>query len=138
MSKLHLKMTVSQTLDGKTEKTQTETTAVLKGNAENFHLTYIEALDLGSSKTTVCVEDGVKVTIDRSGDYGMHMIFEKGEVYASRYVTPYGELELTTFCSKLSSDFENGKLHFRYAASIGAETLGEFDFKFDFSKAEGN
>ncbi|MDD6262251.1 MAG: DUF1934 domain-containing protein [Clostridiales bacterium] len=69
--------------------------------------------------TTVTAEDG-KITVDRSGSFESHMIFEKNQKHLSLYETPVGVLSIGTIALGMehSIDDGGGKIAIEYRLEI--------------------
>jgi len=89
-----------------------------------YLLRYEETIDKSYSPTQVelLLEDHA-VTMCRSGDYNVNMVFRKGQRYEGQYRTPHGSFDLALFCTKISyaMDPEDGELHLHYQLNINGQ-----------------
>ncbi len=138
MTKYALKIVTVRKQGGEKEKNVTKTTAFLDGTPDDYRLTYSESGDLEGCETVLHIRNGRKISIDRRGEYSMHLVIEKNVVHTAHYMTPAGGFKMNVRCLEIASSFSSGRLRFKYSAETGAEPLGEFEFNFYFSEAEGN
>ena len=111
--------------DGRDAETISLLTAgELFATAGGYMLRYEEAMDENSAPTQVelLLEDHA-VTLCRSGDYNVNMVFRKGQRYEGQYRTPHGSFALALYCTKISYAFdpEDGELHLHYQLNINGQ-----------------
>ncbi len=83
------------------------------------------------------VTDGKKLTIRRDkGALASLIIIEKGIRHISRYSVSGTSFSMGMSCSELVSDFEGGRLYFRYESDVELVPIGEIEFEFIFGKTE--
>jgi len=89
-----------------------------------YLLRYEEAMDESCPPTQVelLMEDHA-VTMCRSGEYDVNMVFRKGQRYEGQYRTPHGSFDLALYCTKINYtvDPEDGELHLHYQLNINGQ-----------------
>lgn len=87
-------------------------------------LTYDETLDeaLPPQHVTVTLENET-MQMSRAGDYAMDLVFHKGSRYEGKYMTPYGEMELAVFCTRLRCDVDadGGEILLSYQMDVNGQ-----------------
>ena len=90
----------------------TDTTAVIR---------YEESIDEGMppQKVEVTIADEC-LTMTRGGAYQTQMVFRIGCRYEGMYFTPYGEMELAVYCTKLNYDLgdDGGEIDLSYQLDL--------------------
>lgn len=90
----------------------TDTTAVIR---------YEESIDEGMppQKVEVSIADEC-LTMTRGGAYQTQMVFRIGCRYEGMYRTPYGEMELAVYCTKLNYDLgdDGGEIDLSYQLDL--------------------
>ena len=88
------------------------TTGLLTPVAGGYQLDYQESQPDGSDVQDIRLTiESQRVTMTRTGDYGSTMVFEKGKHFQSFYHTPYGEMELAVYPTKVSVQAGDGEGH---------------------------
>lgn len=120
-----------QTVEGETSEVEMTALADFQGNEDDYRVRYTdEDGDLAGCVTTLHVENGRCITMSRDGDYGSHMIIEKGVRHVSQNGTPYGTFSLGIRATGIESTIKdgNGTLRFQYVTDIDLHPLGEIEF----------
>jgi len=110
--------------NGERQTFQTKTSGTLYPKGDAWYVVYKEeeAVGLGSTLTTVRIENRT-VTLIRQGETTMRQVLVKGEEQHGTYKTPYGTFDLTTRASHLVSriDRQGGKLEVTYNIRLAGE-----------------
>lgn len=132
-----LKIVTTQYAEGDTEQIFMNTVAQIKGEKDNYYITYKDNDgDLAGCETTLHIVGESKISINRRGIHNSHIIIEKNIRHLSHHITPEMSFTMGVSCVEMKSDFDNGKLHFKYATDIEMVPVGEIEFDFDFRKTE--
>lgn len=132
-----LKIVTTQYTEGETEEILMDTMALVEGNADDYFITYKdEDGDLEGCETRLHVSRGNKISINRRGVHNSHIIIERNVRHLSHHHTPQFSFIMGVSCVDIKSDFDNGKLYFKYATDIEMVPVGEIEFEFNFRKAE--
>ena len=120
-----------QEIEGEKEELEVMTKASLNLNENGYVISYTEEEEDGSrSVTTLDVENGNQITVNREGIISTHMILRKGTRSLSHHVTPYGAfsmgIEATVIESEMNED--GGILRFSYLTDVEMKPLGEIEF----------
>lgn len=136
--KQKIKIISSQYAEDDKETIIVDTDAVISGTKDDYRITYIETQgDTAGDETVVHVRENKKISIKRkSSQFNSLIIIEKGIRHITHYTTSGLSFNLGMSCSELSSDFEKGRLHFRYATDMELVPMGEIEFEFLFGKTE--
>ncbi len=130
-----IKIVTRQYTDGETEEIVMKTTAVIKGNSDDYSITYQDDDgDLVGCETTLRVSRGRRISIIRKGPYTSHIIIEKNVRHLSHHNTPAGQFMMGMSCNDIKSDFDNGKLKFSYSTDIEMVPIGDIEFDIEFKK----
>ncbi|MBE5801843.1 MAG: DUF1934 domain-containing protein [Clostridiales bacterium] len=91
--------------DGSEEPVSLLTSGALLLEDERARIIYEETLDedMPPQPVTVTVEDDM-LMMQRDGDYATQLIFRRGQRYEGIYRTPFGEMDVAVFCTRLSYD----------------------------------
>lgn len=95
---------------------------------DSYKIRYKETDEsLKNSYVTLSVENGSKVTIQRSGAYTTVMIIEKNKRHSCVYNTPAGSFTMGIYASEVVSDMDEsgGTLMFRYTLDVNNNLLSE-------------
>lgn len=99
----------------------TDTSAVIR---------YEETLDesLPPQKVEVRVEEEC-LTMTRGGEYQTQMVFRLGGRYEGMYRTPFGEMDLAVYCTKLSYDLgdDGGEIELSYQLDLNGRFAAMHD-----------
>lgn len=120
-----------QEIEGEKEELEVMTKASLNLNENGYVISYAEEEEDGSrSVTTLEVENGNQITVNREGTISTHMILRKGTRSLSHHVTPYGAFSMGIEATVIESEMnENGGiLRFSYLTDVEMKPLGEIEF----------
>ena len=120
-----------QEIEGEKEELEIMTKATLKGEENDYTITYREREEDGSeSETVLRVINSDHIIVNREGVISTHLELQKGVRNLSHHVTPYGAFSMGVACVSIESDMsENGGcLRFRYMTDIEMSPLGEIEF----------
>lgn len=132
-----LKIVTTQYIEGDTEQIFMDTVAQVEGDKDDYCIIYKDNDgDLAGCETRLHIVRGNKISINRRGIHNSHIIIEKNIRHLSHHSTPEMSFTMGVSCVEMKSDFDNGKLHFRYATDIEMVPVGEIEFDFEFRKAE--
>lgn len=108
------------------------TSGTLEVTGEKAVLCYEEQLEEGmpAQPVTVVVEDDA-ITMSRGGEYATDMVFRMGSRYEGIYHTPFGDMELAIFCTRLRYDFheEGGELQLSYQLDLNGKFAAVHDME---------
>lgn len=100
-----------------------DTTAVIR---------YEESIDenMPPQPVEICVENET-VTMNRGGSYSTQMVFRLGCRYEGQYHTPYGDMDLALFCTRLGYDLgdDGGALELSYQLDINGKFAAMHDLE---------
>lgn len=100
------------------------TTGTLMLDEEKAVVSYQETLDesLPPQTVLVTVKDD-QVTMIREGKYATQMVFARGQRYEGIYQTPFGEMDIAVFCTRLSYDLteEGGEIFLVYQMDMNGQ-----------------
>lgn len=120
-----------QEIEGEKEELEVMTKASLNLNENGYVISYAEEEEDGSrSVTTLEVENGNQITVNREGTISTHMVLRKGTRSLSHHVTPYGAFSMGIEATVIESEMnENGGiLRFSYLTDVEMKPLGEIEF----------
>lgn len=129
--KFLISVLTKQEIEGEKEELEVMTKASLNMCDNGYVISYTEEEDDRSkSVTTLEVEDGNKITVNREGSISTHMVIQKGVRTISHHVTPYGAFSMGVQATLIESEMnENGGiLRFSYLTDIETKPLGEIEF----------
>lgn len=131
-----IKIITTQYAEGDKETIIVETTADISGNESDYTISYIETQgDSAGEKTLIRVTDKKRVEIKREkGALASLIILETGIRHISNYSVSGVSFNMGMSCSEISSDFENGRLFFRYETDVELVPIGEIEFEFIFRR----
>lgn len=136
--KQKIKIISSQYAEDDKETIIAHTEAVVSGESDDYKITYIETQgDSVGEETSIHVRNGRKVSISRNASsLASLIIIEKGIRHITHYSNSGLSFNMGISCSELISDFENGRLYFRYETDMELVPIGEIEFEFIFRKTE--
>ncbi len=112
---------VQTSAEGEKETVEFVTDGTMRRSGNGWVIRYEESelTGLEGVWTTVTAEDG-KITVDRSGSFESHMIFEKNQKHLSLYETPVGVLSIGTIALGMehSIDDRGGRIAIEYRLEI--------------------
>ena len=77
------------------------TTGTLSGSKENWRIDYTETQPDNESHDVTLTLGGGVVTMQRRGPMGTSMVFEQGKRFEGSYRTPYGDLEMGVYPTRV-------------------------------------
>ncbi|MDD3840928.1 MAG: DUF1934 domain-containing protein [Clostridia bacterium] len=93
-----------------------------------YYIVYKESEISGmeGTTTTIKIEDDM-VSLIRLGTNNSHLVFRKGTKYVNYYNTPYGDLHMEVFPTKVESYISDteGSIDLRYHLDVGGSYAGE-------------
>lgn len=131
-----IKIITSQYTENDKETVIVDTGAEITGDKAKYTIAYTETQgDSAGEETVICVTGGKRISIKREkGAFASLIIIEKGIRHVSHYTASGVSFNMGMSCSELNSDFENGRLYFRYETDIELVPIGEIEFEFIFGK----
>ena len=106
------------------------TTGELQLQDDRALIRYEEAVDdsMPAQQVEVVVE-GESATMTRCGDYATVMVFRKDCRYEGTYHTPYGDMELAVYCTRLRYDIgpDGGELLLSYQLDLNGQFAAVHD-----------
>jgi len=108
------------------------TTGELELTDDEAVLRYEESIDEGAPPQKVVVtvnEEAVSMT--REGPYSTQMVFRMGCRYEGVYSTPYGDMELAVYCTRLAYDLgdDGGTLELSYQLDLNGRFAAMHDME---------
>ena len=117
------------------------TSGLLEVDDQKALICYEESIDesLPPQKVEILI-DGETVTMNRGGAYSTQMVFRLGCRYEGQYHTPYGDMDLALFCTKLGYDIgdDGGALELSYQLDINGRFAAMHDMELHLFKQEDN
>jgi len=108
------------------------TSGELELDEEKAIIRYEETLDesLPAQPVTVSVENEC-ATMSRGGSYTTQMVFRTGCRYEGQYHTPYGDMDLAVYCTRLSYDLgeDGGTLELSYQLDLNGSFAAMHDME---------
>ena len=103
---------------------------------------YEESIDesMPPQKVEITIEDET-VTMNRGGAYATQMVFRLGCRYEGQYHTPFGDMDLALYCTRLGYDLgdDGGALELSYQLDINGKFAAMHDMELNlFKQGEGN
>lgn len=124
-------MVTNQLIDGEKEVIELTSLADFVGDADDYYISYNDDDgELKGCKTTLHVENGSIITINRQGAYHSHIVIEKNSRHVSHHATPYGSFSMGVSALEIDSKMtsEGGKLSFKYSTDMDMRPVGEIEF----------
>lgn len=119
--------------DGEIEKSELTTTARMSGIPEDYYILYDEQSDeLKGCLTTIHVTNGNCIDISRKGRYTTDLKIERGKRNICFYSTPFGQLSMGVYASRIQSEFTEGigvKLDFSYTLDFNNSLVSKSRLK---------
>lgn len=108
------------------------TSGTLELDDEKAVIYYEETLDesMPPQKVTVTVQDEC-ATMSRGGAYSTQMVFRVGCRYEGQYQTPFGEMDLAVYCTRLVYDLgdDGGALELSYQLDLNGKFAAMHDME---------
>ena len=115
------------------------TSGVLAVEGQKAVIRYEESIDesVPPQKVEITIEDET-VTMNRGGAYATQMVFRLGCRYEGLYHTPFGDMDLALFCTKLGYDIgdDGGVLELSYQLDINGRFAAMHDMELHLFKQE--
>ncbi len=94
------------------------------------HYVFLEEMEEGVpgvTKTQIKWKDTEVLEVTKKGVSNVHMVFEKNKKNRCCYETPYGQLNLGIFTTKIEADVQEDTIELRteYAMDVNFEPLAE-------------
>lgn len=99
---------------------------------ERAVIRYEETLDESMpAQRVVMTIDGGGATMSRDGEYATDMVFRMGCRYEGSYHTPYGDMELAVFCTRLRYDLgeDGGEVQLSYQLDLNGAFAAVHDLE---------
>lgn len=110
-----------------------DTTAIIR---------YEESIDESMPPQPVEIRvENETVTMNRGGSYSTQMVFRLGCRYEGQYHTPYGDMDLALYCTRLGYDLgdDGGALELSYQLDINGKFAAMHDMELNlFRQGEDN
>lgn len=126
--------------EGESVSSELTTVGMLSGSGEDYSLSYLETdEEMRESKVVLTVEEGKRIVLTRTGQYSTQMIIEKDRRYNCHYNTPYGEMMMGIFASKVESEMgsRGGNLNFRYTLDFNTGYISTVELNVKVEEAIG-
>ena len=108
------------------------TSGVLELEEEKAVIRYEESIDesVPPQEVTVTIENEC-ATMSRGGAYTTQMVFRMGCRYEGLYHTPYGDMELAVYCTRLGYDLgeDGGTLEISYQLDLNGKFAAMHDME---------
>lgn len=136
--KQKIRIVSTQYAEGDKNSVIVDTEALVKGVADDYTVSYTETQgDTAGEETLLHITNKRRVSIRRkSSAFNSLIIIEKGIRHITHYRTAEISFNMGMSCSEFVSDFENGRLYFRYETDMDLVPIGEIEFEYIFRKTE--
>lgn len=127
----------SQTVDGNEDKMELSVTGTLTHTDNGYELEYTEYNgEMQGCVTSVSVTGGNCVSILRNGGYSSEMMLENEKRHNCLYSTPYGEITIGIYTTKIESDMTEvgGTLEMAYTIDFSMSQITENTMKITVSE----
>lgn len=127
----------SQTVDGNEDKMELSVTGTLTHADDGYELEYTEYNgEMQGCVTSVSVTGGNCVSILRNGGYSSEMMLENEKRHNCLYSTPYGEITIGIYTTKIESDMTEvgGTLEMAYTIDFSMSQITENTMKITVSE----
>lgn len=108
------------------------TSGELEVDDERAVIRYEEQIDesIPAQQVTVTIENEC-ATMSRSGAYETQMVFRMGCRYEGQYHTPYGDMELAVYCTRLGYDLgdDGGAVELSYQLDLNGKFAAMHDLE---------
>lgn len=108
------------------------TSGTLELDEQGAVIRYEETLDesVPPQQVEVLISDEA-VTMNRGGEYATNMVFRMGCRYEGQYHTPYGDMELAIYCTRLKYDLgeDGGELLLSYQLDLNGKFAAMHDME---------
>lgn len=88
---------------------------------------------LSTQNITLQMQTG-RVVMTREGDFGASMVFVKGRRFEGAYHTPYGDLDMAVYATRVSCRLspERGSVHLQYQLDMQGSFAAMHDLKLEY------
>ena len=133
-----IKIVTTQYSDDDKETIIVNTDAAISGNKDDYTIAYTETQgDTAGEETVIRVRNSKKLSISRKNALVSSLIIlEKNVRHVTHYSNSGLNFNMGMSCSEMISDFEGGRLYFRYETDMDMVSIGEIEFEFNFRKTE--
>lgn len=129
---ISLKSTAHRDENTEDERMSMLTSGVLEVDDTRAIIRYEESIDesVPPQKIEILVEDET-VTMNRGGAYSTQMVFRLGCRYEGLYHTPFGDMDLALYCTKLGYDLgdDGGALELTYQLDLNGKFAAMHDME---------
>ena len=115
------------------------TAGTIERQKDGYLLRYEETLDESEPSHHVCLTIAPDmVSMARTGTYETNLLFRRGQRYESLYHTPYGDMEMAIYCTKVFSriDEKGGDVQLQYQLDMGGQFVAMHDFALQFMRKD--
>ena len=115
------------------------TTGFLTVMPSGYQLTYREILpETNESQDVSLLLDNKRVTMTREGDFSTSLIFEKGRFFESIYHTPFGDMDMSVYASKVNSQLseDQGEVQLQYHIDLQGHYATEHSLNIKYRKQQ--
>jgi len=113
------------------------TTGYLSGEKDAWRLRYSETQpdSTKGNRVLLSMADGV-VTMQREGEYGTSMVFEKGRRFEGVYNTPYGALDMGVYATQVryQVDGAHGEVMLKYQLDLQGQYAAMHELRICFAE----
>ena len=139
---ISLKSTAHREEAAEDERMSMLTSGTLEVDDAKAVIRYEESIDesLPPQPVEILVEEET-VTMNRGGSYSTQMVFCLGCRYEGQYHTPFGDMDLALYCTRLGYDLgdDGGALELSYQLDINGKFAAMHDMELNlFKQGEGN
>ena len=139
---ISLKSTAHREEAAEDERMSMLTSGTLEVDDAKAVIRYEESIDesLPPQPVEILVEEET-VTMNRGGSYSTQMVFRLGCRYEGQYHTPFGDMDLALYCTRLGYDLgdDGGALELSYQLDINGKFAAMHDMELNlFKQGEGN
>ena len=116
------------------------TTGYLAGSDGNWKLIYKHPSEDGRQEDmTNLTFSGETVSMTRTGENTLSMVFRKGTRYEGMITTPYGSIDMAVFPSvvRYTANEHSGELHLRYQLDLQGKFASEHTMNLIYSESKG-
>lgn len=123
--------------EGQDNKIELITEGFLCKKNGTYYIEYEETILSGLEGTkTLIVVDNKRVSLERTGTHESCFVFEKGRKFVNYYETPFGNLEMGVFPTRIDSvmDDNEGKLDVKYELDISGRYAGSSELTISYQE----
>ena len=123
-----IKIEDTHLVEGETESSELMIVGTASFYGDDYKIRYKETDEqFKNSFVILSVENGCKVTMQRSGEFTTVMVMEKHKRHSCVYSTPVGSFIMGIYTSEVKSDMtaDGGTLTFRYTLDVNNNLISE-------------